>query len=378
MFTRSQLQTYVESISNVKDQATLIRAMLNVALERVYQHHDWPYYLDFKNGVLKTVATYSTGTIDVTNASASITSASTAFTSDMVGRKIRVQGDKPYYRITAVNAATGAGALTIDNPFQGDTATLQSYEIFKDEFRLNADVDKYKSLRQIQNGVLIVDVLPTRFDEVYTVPTAYSDPMMAMMVGNDQATYSTGTISVLATTPTIITGVGTSWTSVEGLGRCSKIRIGNNVYTIKSVDSDTQLTTYESVGTIATLTTYVIILNNIVVQLYQIPNDYSLLYYRYYRLPSPLANDYDIPDMPHDYHQLLIQGALSEVLSQKGDINKAENVYEQRFIVGLDRMKIKIGKTVPDRINMRLSADRIKRGIQRGREQPSYDYKYSS
>jgi hypothetical protein len=157
----------------------------------------------------------------------------------------------------------------------------------------------------------------------------------------------------------------------------SKIRIGNNVYTVKSVDSATQITTFETITTVSSGTTYEITLNNLVVQLYNIPNTAQLLYYRYFRIPSILANDYDIPDMPHNWHWLLMYGALSVVLMQKGDINKAQIEAETRFMNGLDMMKIKIGSFSPDRIYKRKSVDRMTGVLLDGLESSDFDRRYS-
>lgn len=377
MFTRAQIKSIVENIALVTGQATLVNQTIQIALSRLYQYHDWPYYLDFKNGVITTNDDYVTGTIDVTNGSTAVTGNSTVWTSAMVDRKIRVSSERPYYRIASIN--TGAQTLVLDRAYQGDTGTAQGYAIFQDEYRLNPDVDKYKSFRQIQNGIMMLDLFPKNFDEIYVTPTVYADPFYAMDVGNDIEIYSTGTLSATGTT---ITGAGSpAWTSVEGLGKGSKIRIGTAAagtwYTVRSVDSATQITTYETFpSTVAAGTTYEIPLNNIIVQLYPIPNASRHLYYRYFRIPTPLANDPDLPDMPYDYHHVLIWGALSELWSQKGDQVKADQ-YELRFINGLNQMKLKIGSFAPDRISQRKSSDRAKRAKVRGIEPPSYDLRYS-
>ena len=372
MFTRSELANIAEKISNVTDQRTLLNNSLQIALNRVYQFHDWPYYLDFKNGAIETVDDYSTGTIAVTNGSTAVTGTTTVWTAAMVGRKIRVSGEKPYYRIVSIN--TGAQTLVLDHEYQGDDDATASYEIFKDEYRLNADVDKYKTIRQIENGIPLFSITPSDFDKSYPTPEAYSNPMFEIMVGTEIEVYITGTLAGATNT---LTGNNTEWASVEGLGKGSKIRVGNYWYTVKSVDSDTSITTYETLPTIAAGSAYEIKLDNIVVQLYQIPNSAKTLYYRYFRKPAPLANDYDSPDMPSDYHHLLSWGALSELLSQKGDINKAYTVYEDRFVAGLQQMKFKIGSFAPDRIITRKSCDGLKRGMTRGLENSSFDRRHS-
>ncbi len=360
----------VENISNVKNQRPLVIRSIQHALERVFEFHDFPYYIQDK-GVIETVATYETGTVSITNASPNITFSGSTLTSAMAGRKIRFGGETAYYRILSVN--TGAGTAVLENNFCGTTNTVATFKIFKDEFRLNADVDKYKLLRQSNNGVILFDTHPTNFDSSFPMPNSYADPHKSIMIGTKLDIYSTGTVAASGTT---ITGTDTLWTSVEGLGRMSKIRIGNYVYTIKSVDSATSITTYETTTTTSAGASYEITLNNIVVQLHSIPDSAKLLYYRYFRIPAPTVNVYDVPDMPHAWHWLLMYGALSIVLMQKGDISKAQNEAEVRFIDGLNMMKLKIGSFSPDRIYKRKSQDRMG-SARNGIEESSFDRRYS-
>lgn len=368
---RLQIATMIESITNVKQQRELVNDSIQIALDRIFEAHDFPYYLQ-KDGVISTVAAYETGTVAVTNGSTAITFTGSTLTSGMTGRKIRFSNETPFYRISSVN--TVAGTAVLENAYQGDDNTAATFVIYKDEYRLASDVDKYKTLRQLQNGIFVFDTHPSNFDEAYPMPQGYGDPINSIMIGTRLDTYSTGTITATGTT---ITGTSTEWTSVEGLGRMSKIRIGSNVYTVKSVDSDTQITTYETMTTVTTASTYEITLNNLVIQLYPIPDEARLLYYRYFRIPAKLANDYDIPDMPHNWHYLLLYGGLSVVFLQKGDINKAQQEAEQRFVDGINLMKIKLGSFSPDRIYRRKSIDRFSGGRLDGLEDSHCDRRWS-
>lgn len=372
-FKRLTIAEIVEKISNVQNKRTLVDQSIQIALQRVAEYHDWPYYIQDK-GVIETVDDYSTGTVAITNGTKTVTGTSTVFTAAMVGRKIRINDGNPYYRIASFTSTT---EIALEDNYQGDTETAATYTIFKDEYRLASDVDKYKLLRQAENNVSIFSLHPSRFDERFAMPRSYADPVFEIMEGTLLDTETTGTVTATGTT---ITGSGTSWTSVEGLGRMSVIRIGSNLYHIKSVNTDTSITTYETVTTVATATAYEITLNNLRVQLYHIPDAQKLIYYRYFRLPAILANDYDIPDMPHAFHWVLIYGALSLVLMYKGDINKAQIEAEKRFTDGLTQMKLKIGSFAPDRIYQRESMDRIRmnRGVGDGLESSNFDRRYSS
>lgn len=373
-FTRVKIAEIVENISNVKSQRTLVNQSIQIALERVFEYFDWPYYIQDK-GIIETVANYTTGTIAITSGTKAVVGTDTVWTSAMEGRKIRVNDNNPFYRIKTVTDATN---IILEENYQGDDVTVATYNIYKDEYRLKPDVDKYKLLRQAENNVSIFSLHPSRFDERFPMPQNYADPNYEVMEGTLLDVYTTGTVTATAK---VITGSATAlWTTVEGLGRLSVIRIGNNTYHVKSVDSATKITTYETVIAITAAKAYEITLNNLRVQLFHIPDSQRLIYYRYFRIPTPLANDYDLPDMPHAFHWVLIYGALSIVLMQKGDINKAQVEAEARFINGLDQMKLKIGSFTPDRIYQRQSQDRIRthRNFTDGIEAASFDRRYSS
>jgi hypothetical protein len=144
------------------------------------------------------------------------------------------------------------------------------------------------------------------FDMLNASPNSSGSPSYDILSGSKMDVYTTGTVSGTISTNTI-TGASTAWTSVEGLGRGSKIRIGSYIYTVKSVDSATQITTYEAlVSAIAALSTYEIKLDNLIVQFYTLPDEAENIYFRYQRIPYPLENDYDIPDLPYQYHHILV------------------------------------------------------------------------
>ena len=69
---------------------------------------------------------YSTGTVDVTVDSASVTGNSTVFTALMEGMQFQVAGNSEIYTIRERTSDT---AITLDRPYTGATATTQNYTI---------------------------------------------------------------------------------------------------------------------------------------------------------------------------------------------------------------------------------------------------------
>lgn len=326
----TDLRSDIENLAQITDNRTLVNRVMNRTLQRISGFHPWPFYLD--EGFFTTVAEYSTGTADITNGSAAVTGTNTTFTAAMVGRKIRFNGESAYYKILTYTSAT---SITLEQPYQGTTDTDATLSVYQDEYRLRADVHIPHYLRQVQQGAALTDLDPGEFDSLFPASQTKGDPHFYVPIGTRRDTYSTGTVTAATKT---ITGTSTAWTDVQGLSRGSRIRIGDNVYTVQSVDSATQLTVYETVTTVSGATAYVITLDNQRVQLYSIPDSARNIYYRFYREPVPLVNDYDEIDLPSDWQWLLVSGSLSELFTHKGNPEGSLS-NEQQLLAGLQRMK---------------------------------------
>lgn len=366
-----EMQNMTQSMSVVQSQSTLIKQALQSALDRISQEFEFPYYMNSK-GIITCIAPYSTGTITTVNGSATVTGSSTAWTSSMVGRKIQFQGDQAHYYILTVNSPT---SMTLSNVYQNTAQSGATYTIYKDEYKLASDVQSYNTLVQIQNSIPMVGIPPSRFDQNFPTQQSFDSPYLEMMEGTSLDVYSTGIVSTTNLTTTI-TGVGTVWTTVEGLGRMTDIIIAGNRYTVQSVNSDTSITIYEqAVGSISG-SSYSLLLRNYKTQVYPIPNSVQSLYYRYYRMPEIMINDYDVPDLPKDWHKTIVWGALAWMYLQKGDVEKSYTVAEQNFTNAVNRMKTKIGNPSGDRIYRRVSQDGRMRPLD-GLEKGTFDRRYS-
>lgn len=343
--------TRVKALSNVTAQDDLLKDSIRMGLDRATAK-DLPYLMN--DGFITTVAPYETGTVAMTNGLKTVTGTDTVWTSSMVGRKMRFNDENAYYRIASVTDATH---LTLEVVYQGTTDTDATYSIYKDEYRLPADCDTYKVLRQIENSRALTSLEATAFDIYEPTPEATGHPTFEILIGTKLDIYSTGTLSGTINT-SVITGDSTEWTSVEGLGRGSKITIGDYVYTVKSVDSDTQITIYETqVVTSSALTTYSILLDNYILQFFNIPDSVENIYFRYQRIPYPLINVSDIPDLPEKYHWILIHAGLIWAWLTK---DKARSDIEQTiFEAAIQQMWRRIGYPSTSRTYPRVSQDDI-------------------
>ena len=321
----STIFTRVEAISNVTNQRALVKESIQMGLDRVTMI-DLPYLMT--EGVISTIAPYETGTVTATNGSKTITGSNTIFTVAMVGRKIRIEDENAYYRIAAFVSTT---EITLEAAYQGTTQSGADYSIYKDEYRLPADLDVYKVLRQIENSVAMVGIEPSAFDIYAPAPQSQGSPNFEILAGTKLDTSTTGTLSGTVNNSTL-TGSGTSWLSVDGLGKGSRITIGVYVYTVKSVDSDTQITVYEKLSVTVSASAYTIHLDNYIVQFYQIPDSVENIYFRYQRVTYPLINDEDIPDFPEKYHYILVTAGLiwAWMTKDKDEATKQEALFESQ------------------------------------------------
>jgi hypothetical protein len=323
-------------------------------------------------GSITTTAPYSVGTTHCINGSSILVGNGTSWNSSMVGLKIQLQGDQAHYYINSVNSSTN---ITLAVPYQGVTNSTATYNIYKDEYKLASDVQSYNTIVQIQYSVPMVGIPPSRFDQNFPTQQSYDSPYLEMMEGTQLNTYSTGVVTI-TNNSNIITGSGTGWTNVEGLGRMTNIIINQTRYTVQSVQSDTQITLFETIiGSISGVA-YQLLLRNYMTQVFPIPNDVESLYYRYYRMPDIMVNNYDVPDLPIDWHWLIVWGALTWIYLQKGDVQKSYNTAELNFMNGIKKMKAKIGNPSADRIYRKACMDgkfRIMDGLEKG----TFDRRYS-
>jgi hypothetical protein len=333
----SDIQDRVKSIVNITGSGydSLVKDAIQWGLDFIGSKWNWPYLME--ESFIATVAPYETGTVSVTNASATVTGSGTTFTSGMVGRKIRVNSENAYYRIKTFVSTT---ELTLEVNYQGSTATGETYSIFKDEYRLPADLDRYKVMRQIEESVAMVGLGTSAFDIAEPTPESEGSPNFTIIAGSLRDTYTTGTVTGSVGSATL-TGASTNWTSAEGLGRGSRITIGSNIYTVKSVDSDTQITLFETIITALNGDTYSVLLDNLRIQFFTIPDAAENIYFRYQRIPYVLHNDTDIPDLPDQWHHLLVDAGLMRLWETK-DKDEAR-AKKQEFLIGVEEMKKAIG-----------------------------------
>jgi len=216
--------------------------------------------------------------------------------------------------------------------YQGSTESGASFSLYKDEYRLAPDADAIKIMRELENETALVDIEPSTFSILEPSPQTEGMPNFSIVSGSKLDTYTTGTVTGSANSASL-TGSSTAWEGVEGLGRGTRLTIGTNVYTVKSVDSDTAITLYEKLSSAASADSYSVNLDNLIMQFYRIPDEAYPIRYKYQRLSFPLYNDEDIPDMPDNWIHILVTSGLVWAWATKDkEESKAQAVIFQALV----------------------------------------------
>ena len=141
MATLSAISTAVVRNMAAKVTSAEADAFIQTAFSQVFEAHEW---LARKvDGLVAIVADYTTGTVTTVVGSATITGASTVWTSAMTGRWIRIGSINELFKFTYVSGTSG----TIESPTGGTgwQAAVQSavtYVLFQHVYTLATDVDQ--------------------------------------------------------------------------------------------------------------------------------------------------------------------------------------------------------------------------------------------
>ena len=117
---------------------TQLKAWINDTIQRLAGMRNWPSYR--KPYYIGLTAPYTTGTVTVTNESATVTGSGTSWASGMVGQEFFTGADGGrVYQITAVGGTT---SLTLSQTFLGTSGASQTYSIRYVRYGMASDFDR--------------------------------------------------------------------------------------------------------------------------------------------------------------------------------------------------------------------------------------------
>lgn len=131
--TASELHGQVQRLLPKQASMRGFAHAVNSVLREVRRRGAWSWLL--KEGAITTVAEYSTGTVSVTQGSATVTGSGTTFTAGMVGRRFR-SSDGVQYTISAYVSGT---QVTLSVAYAGTSGSGLAYRIYQDVYTLPTD-----------------------------------------------------------------------------------------------------------------------------------------------------------------------------------------------------------------------------------------------
>lgn len=129
-FTTQQADCQGALADTTSDTLTRIKRAINRAQSDFWYAKPWNFRRSTQ--FVSTVAVYTTGTVTVTNGSATVTGSGTTFpTMTASARKFALTYQGPWYTILSRDSAT---QLTLDRNYVEDTASGQSYVVYQDVY----------------------------------------------------------------------------------------------------------------------------------------------------------------------------------------------------------------------------------------------------
>jgi hypothetical protein len=126
-----------ESSTEAAVEAKYQRRVNHVYMYDLPNRYEWDWLRS--RSTIAVSGLYDTGTVAMTNASASITGTGTVWTSGMDGWLIKFSGDDTVYTFTYVSGTTG----TISPAYLGDTDTSDTYQLYQPVYALPSDFAKF-------------------------------------------------------------------------------------------------------------------------------------------------------------------------------------------------------------------------------------------
>jgi hypothetical protein len=320
------------SISSVS--ARLIRSINRISSE-IWDGFRWSFR--WRNYRIVTDTDVTAGTVTATNGSRVISGAGTAFLSTHVGWHIYFPGDgiQNWYQIRLYSSGI---SIELDVPYQGTTGASKSYVIRHFDYVLPTENWDIGSIILTNNIIPVKMFEPNNIDLYGQSPTAKGYPIAAAIVGSDSmpTLYSTGSVTGTINTVTL-TGTNTVW--MGNIFPGDTVTIGSYSYTVRSVDTNTQITLYNKLVVAAATSAYSISRQfGRILRIIWPSTDNYVLDFRALRKYSPLVNNSDTNELLYRYPNTICLKASALELKSQGD--KRSSILENDANIALENAKI--------------------------------------
>jgi hypothetical protein len=312
--------TVVGSSQQIVDNKEKAQRRVNLVKADIIGRHGGKWDANYREGWLPLVPIYETGTADFTLDSRTVTGTGTTWTSAMAGRKMKGP-DGAWYKISSVASAT---SIILSQPYQSATATGQVYVIWKDEYRLFPEVLTIGGFVNYNLETTLNEKWARDMKNMYPNPNGVQSSFLFTIVGRQPLTdaYTTGTITGTVNTR-ILTGSSTSW--LANIEPGYQITIGSYKYTVKQVNSDTELELYQSlVVAVAALSTYSAVGKNALIVRFELPTIQKIMHYWYWAKDWPFVHDDDEDWIAENFPKVLQHGISQYDYLDKNDATRTQ------------------------------------------------------
>lgn len=147
----------------------LAQEFVNTAYSRALGSYRWSQLRGA--GTLYVPAPYETGTVSLTNGSATVTGSGTAWTASLEGRQLILGGIAPFRDIADVSSAT---SLTLSQAYQGPDLTSQTYSIQLCYPTLPTDFEMFISVVDLVRNWKLWDAFLPEFVDRWDAQRSYT------------------------------------------------------------------------------------------------------------------------------------------------------------------------------------------------------------
>ena len=142
-----------------------------------------------KEAIFSTTDEFTTGDVDLTNDSATITegtSGANGWSTSLEGSYFRVSGDSEFYLLSSYSNAN-PDTLQLDRVYEGTTATASSYKIFPRFYALASDVGEVVSISKLKNAQYLQRTEQSELDRSHPNRSRVGEPSVWAYAGIDSS-----------------------------------------------------------------------------------------------------------------------------------------------------------------------------------------------
>lgn len=197
MSATTQLQTFSDLYTDLQNRVRVTTGVtatenqakryINIALHDMHLGYGEKFPWAERQAVLRTQASYSTGTVTISQGSTTLTGSGTAWNTNnaftvknaRAGGRIVIAGGENVYEVSSVSSDT---SITLATAFVSASVSAETYVYFEDEYDLASDFLKPVDLQSFSDALNIPLIGRQEFRRRYPRSNIIGSPMVATLV----------------------------------------------------------------------------------------------------------------------------------------------------------------------------------------------------